>query len=251
MGVVELDRELVGELADRGALEEQPDGVLQRARHEEVLLLEPQLLAGRARVVRVEHLGQILAADLLIHRAPVLADLERVEVELLVGRGAPQPQEARGLGAVARDRDVVRDALDRVRREPADAEPPVRPGRVLGEPAEPDRVLDLEPPDLPRVAVAQPAVGALDLPAVADLLVERAELVAQAVADRRDVERRERLHEARREPAEAAVAEPRLLLVLDELVERYPELRERGARRGLQVERQEVGAELGADQELG
>ncbi len=35
--------------------------------------------------------------------------------------------------------------------------------------------------DLPGVAVAQPVVGELDLPAVVDLLVEHAELVADAV----------------------------------------------------------------------
>ena len=72
---------------------------------------------------------------------------------------------------------------------------------------------DLGPRDLPRVAVAQPLVGHLDLPAVADLLVEDAELVADAVADRRDLERRERVHVAGGEPAEAAVAEARLLLL--------------------------------------
>jgi len=39
--------------------------------------------------------------------------------------------------------------------------------------------------------------------------------------------------------------------VLDQLVERDPEVGERGARRGVQAEREQVGGELGADQELG
>ena len=106
----------------------------------------------------------------------------------------------------------------------------------LGVAAEPDGVLDLVAPDLPRVAVAQPAVGALDLPAVADVLIEDAELVAQAVADRRDVERRERVHVAGGEPAEAAVAEAGLLLVLDQRHRDQAERRHRLARGGLDVE---------------
>src|SRR6185436_15094900 len=78
---------------------------------------------------------------------------------------------------------------------------------------------DLWNGDLPRVAAPQPLVGDLDLPAVADLLIEDAELVAQAVADRRKIERRQRLEEARSEPSEAAVAEARLFFLIDQRVE--------------------------------
>ena len=133
-----------------------------------------------------------------------------------------------------------------------DAQPAVRVGGVLGAAAEADRVLDLVAADLPRVAVAQPAIGALDLPAVADVLIEDAELVAQAVADRRDVERRERVHVAGGEPAEAAVAEARLLLVLEQLVERDARASPSAARAAVvEAEREQVRAELRADQELG
>ena len=187
-------------------------------------LLEAELLAGRARVVRVEHLGQVLAADLRVDRTPVLADLERIEIELLVGDRAPQPQEVRGPRRVAGDRHVVRDALDDALGHPAGAQPSELVPEVLGVAAEPDHVLDLVASDLPRVAVAQPAIGALDLPSIADVLIEDPELVAQAVTDRGEVERGERVHVAGGEAAEATVAEARLLLVLDQLVEREPEL---------------------------
>ena len=51
------------------------------------------------------------------------------------------------------------------------------------------------------------------------MLVEDAVLVANAVADGGNVQRGERIHEAGGEPAESAVAEAGLLLLLDEDVE--------------------------------
>jgi hypothetical protein len=55
---------------------------------------------------------------------------------------------------------------------------------VLGVAAPLDQVVDVGFGDLPRVSVVQPVVGLLDLPAVMDFLVEDAEFVADAVADR-------------------------------------------------------------------
>jgi hypothetical protein len=65
---------------------------------------------------------------------------------------------------------------------------------------------------LPRIAVSQPCVGDLDLPPVVDSLVEDAVLVTDAVADGGNLQRRQRSHVARRQTAEAAVAESRLVL---------------------------------------
>ena len=107
------------------------------------------------------------------------------------------------------------------------------------------------PRDLPRVAVAQPLVGALDLPAVDDLLLEDAELVADAVAERRDLERRQRIDEARGEPAEAAVAESRLVLLRQQLIEVEAELGDRLAHLVVDAEVQQVVAEVRSHQELG
>ena len=93
----------------------------------------------------------------------------------------------------------------------------------LGPPAELHLIGDLRKGDLPGVAPTQPLVGHLHLPAVADFLVEDAELVAKAVADCRHAEGRERLQEAGREPSEPAVAEARLFFLFDQLVEVEPE----------------------------
>jgi hypothetical protein len=87
--VVQLHGVLLAEVVDGRLLEQQADAVLQRARDEEVLLLEAQPLAREARVVRVEDLGDVLAAHLLFDGARVLADLERAEIELLGRDRAP------------------------------------------------------------------------------------------------------------------------------------------------------------------
>ena len=75
---------------------------------------------------------------------------------------------------------------------------------------------DLRAHDLPGVAEAQPLVGQLHLPAVANRLIEDAELVADAVADGGNVEGRQRVHVTGGQPSEPAVAEARLLFLLQE-----------------------------------
>ena len=75
---------------------------------------------------------------------------------------------------------------------------------------------DLRPHDLPRVSEAEPLVGQLDLPAVANRLVENPELVTEAVADRRNVERRERIHVAGGQPSQPAVAQAGLFFLFEQ-----------------------------------
>jgi hypothetical protein len=83
VGVVELHRVLLVEHGEVVAspLPVDPDHVLQRARHEEVLLLEAQPLAPHELVVRVEDLGDVLGVHLLVHGAPVVPLVEGLEVE--------------------------------------------------------------------------------------------------------------------------------------------------------------------------
>ncbi len=95
------------------------DHVLQRAGHEEVLLLEAKPLAPQHLVVRVEDLGDVLRVHLLVHRAPVVALVEGLEVEGLGGLCLPQAQEVRGAVPVAEDRRVVGDPAHDALRHPA------------------------------------------------------------------------------------------------------------------------------------
>ena len=80
-------------------------------------------------------------------------------------------------------------------------------------------ISDLRAWDLPWIAVAQPLVCDFLLPAVADDLVEDAELIADTVADGRNLDRRERIHVTRRESPEPAVAQTWLFLLRKDLVE--------------------------------
>src|SRR5690606_17082129 len=72
--------------------------------------------------------------------------------------------------------------------------------------------------ELPGVALVEPVLGRLDLPAIVETLAEHAVLVADAVADCRDPQRRKRVEEARRQPAQAAIAKRRVRLVGDDRV---------------------------------
>ena len=69
-------------------------------------------------VVRVEHLASAFSEiTFSLDRAVVVADVEVAEVERLDRLAAPQPQRVARVDAIARDRDVARDALDAARRE--------------------------------------------------------------------------------------------------------------------------------------
>ena len=69
---------------------------------------------------------------------------------------------------------------------------------------------------LPRIAVLEPGVGPLDLPAIRDLLREEAALIAHTVAVGGQSQVRHAVEQARREPSEPAVAERRIDLELGE-----------------------------------
>jgi hypothetical protein len=121
----------------------------------------------------------------------------------------------------------------------------------FGTAAELDLAADLRPGDLPGVPVAQPLVRHFVLPAVADLLVEEPELVPDAVADRRDLERGERVEEAAGQPSEPTVAQARLLFLLEQHAEVQAELRHGLPCRLLDPEVREVVAQVRPGQELG
>ena len=71
------------------------------------------------------------------------------------------------------------------------------------------RIAPLRPDHLPGIALGQPGIGALHLTRGPDLLAEDAEFVADAVADRRQLQAGEGFLEAGREPPQAPVAQAR------------------------------------------
>ena len=151
-------------------------------------------------------------ADDVLDRLGVLAGAEPGEVERLpAGPGPPQPDDVHRLRC--RSRVPACGSARRGRSRPASSAGAARSGRRRsGRCGRRSRPPGGRPgaAELPRVAVERPVVGPLDLRAVAEGLLEDAEVVADAVADRGDVQRGHRVQQAGGEPAQAAVAEARL-----------------------------------------
>ena len=81
-------------------------------------------------------------------------------------------------------------------------------------------------------------------------MIENAELVANAVAERGHFDRRERIHVTRREPAQSAIAETRFFFLRKNLVEIVAEPVHRFARRVRDAEVEQIVREMRPEQEL-
>ena len=167
----------------------------------------------------IEHARDRLGLRAFLQRADVVAGVELVEQDRIDRLRAPEPQRIHPRAAPADDRGIEGHREDVLGR------PPFEPGRAVRLlhrhhlPAEADLVGRFAALELPRIAVRQPVLRQFDLPALAHFLAEHAVGIADAVAVGRDLQRRHRVHEARREPAEAAIAERRVGLEIDEIAE--------------------------------
>jgi hypothetical protein len=92
--------------------------------------------------------------------------------------------------------------------------------------------------------------GIFLLPALRDDLAEQAEIVADAVADGGNRQRRHALHEARREPPEAAIAERRVRLAFAQIGQVDAEIAERGLEHRQQAHIVQRVGEQAADQKF-
>ena len=110
---------------------------------------------------------------------------------------------------------------------------------------------DLRAHDLPWVPESEPLVRDFHLPAIPDDLIEDAEFVAKAVANRRHVERGQRVHVTSREPAEPAIAEAGLFFLLQEDGQVLVELFECLLRLVPDAQVDQAVAQMRAGQELG
>ena len=98
--------------------------------------------------------------------------------------------------------------------------------------------------------MTQPVVRPLLLPAVADPLPEDAVLVAQPVAHRRELQCRHGIEEAGGQPAEPAVAQSRVRLLVQDLDPLAAALVERLLDQGIEHEIHDVVGERAANQKL-
>jgi len=252
MGVVELDRRLVGQRMELAILVQVAmHDILQRGGGEEIFLPQPQLLPGRRGVGRIEHLRQALGLVALAQRAQMVARVEGVEQDRIDGHRRPQPQRVDAPATPAGHRRVIGHGEHALLRLPD-----IFRLRValaidhLDHAAEADLDGALAPPELPGIAMVEPCVGQLDLPAVGYFLPEQAVHIADAVAMGGDVHARHGFHEACGEPPEAAIAERGVGLQRGDDVEIDAELRQRGAQLVHQAEIRHGVAHQPADQEF-
>src|SRR5690606_36066554 len=178
------------------------EDVLQGGAHEEVLLLEAQLLALRGRIVRIQHAREILRVDLVLNGAVIVTCVERIDLERRDRTSRPQSQMVDGRAAVAWTQEVEGNRPDIVRIDPLVADAPILTARCLTMSAETNAVPDTGAAALPEVPYSQPRARHFALCAVfADDLREDPVVVANAVAGRRIAERCQRIEEAGSEPA--------------------------------------------------
>src|SRR5262249_10238015 len=178
-------------------------------------------------VVRIEDAADVLRAGAPLDRADIVALVEVVEVELLNGAGPPQAQRVHRPRPIAGDRRVEGRGQDVARVEPGVAEAPLLIGGGMDPAVELDAEAITGACDLPRIAVAQPRIGNLDLGAVDDPLVEDAVVIAEPVPIAGVPERRQRIEEARGQASEATVAESRIPLRLPKILQAIAQLGQR------------------------
>ena len=219
MRVVDVDDDLLRQLAPVRAVEllEVLEDVLEGGGGEEILLLQAEQLAFVVVVFRVEDVGDSFRQFLFLRRLHIVAVVEVAQVNALRGAGAPQAQAVDGGGVIAHQRHVVGDSLDRVVAD-------VTEHRAAVLVAHFDVTVEvhfagiLHYGHFPHVAVAQPVVRQLDLLTVHNLLAEQTVFIADGAAHRGQVEGRQRVHEARCQTAQTAVAQRGFRLFLKHLV---------------------------------
>jgi len=223
--------------------------ILQRGRDEEIFLAQPQFAARRALVIRIQELADRFGARLLGAGAEIVTGVEDVEIERIGRARRPQPQRVDVLAAPAHDRGVVGDRLHGFRRMP-DRAVAALDVDMFDAAAEMHVIDNFRPLEFPGVAEAEPFVGIFLLPAVGDDLAEQAEIVADAVADGGDRQRRHAFHEARRQPSEAAIAECCVRLAFAQIGKPDAKIVERGLEYRQQPHIVQGVGEQPADQEF-
>ena len=143
--------------------------------------------------------------------------VEVAQVNALRGAGAPQAQTVDGGGVIAHQRHVVGNSLDRVVADVTEHRAAVLVAH-FNVTVEVHLAGILHYGHFPHVAVAQPVVRQLDLLTVHNLLAEQTVFIADGAAHRGQVKGRQRVHEARCQTAQTAVAQRGFRLFLKHLV---------------------------------
>ncbi len=190
VGVVELDSRRIGQVEQVIVHVQVPtQQVLQRCRHEEVLLAQAQLLASLGTVGRVQYAGDAFGARHLGNGAQVVPCVEALQVQFLQRPCTPQAQGIDAGASPANDRRVVRHRPDGFAGRPHLALVAMRVADRFDAATKTDGVDDFGPLEFPRVAEIQPVFRLFLLPTVHHGLPEQPVLVADTVTMRGNAQR--------------------------------------------------------------
>jgi hypothetical protein len=218
MRVVHLHGQRARQLLERAFLGQmRGEDVLNARAHEEVLLLEAQLLALRRRVVRIQHAREVFGFDLVFDRGRVVAFVEVLDVERLQRARRPQAQMIDGRAAISGHELIEPHREHIVSLHPARS----RDSRhVVGRQYASAKAHDVARVGtwrLPDVVQPQPGTGGFALCAVGvDRLREDPVVVADSVSGRGVLQCGQRIEKTGRQPAKTAIAQPRVHLEGDD-----------------------------------
>ncbi len=222
---------------------------LHGGRYQQILLAQPQPLSLDVVVGGVEHLGDDLGHGVALQSLGIVAPGESGHIEAVGGLGGPQHQGIHRLAVVAGDIHLVGHGHDGLEVQVLD---PVLAAVLpaVDAAAEADfnglALVGYQPP----VAHVQPVIGELHLPAVHDLLLEDAELVADGVARHGQVQAGGGVQIAGGQTAQAAVAQTRVGLHLVQVVNVHAALLQSLGEHVLQAQIIQIVTQGGAHQEL-
>mmetsp|Transcript_19396 Transcript_19396/g.33516 ORF Transcript_19396/g.33516 Transcript_19396/m.33516 type:complete len:254 (+) Transcript_19396:2084-2845(+) len=192
--------------------------ILHGGRHEEMLLLEAQLLAFICAVIRIQHAAERLSTLLAQNSGHIVTSVERLQIEFLGRLCSPQPQVDAVASAKARDGVVISNGCHHFTGIPLE--------RLLAidllhayMTVKPDGVADNQALNLPGVAKGEPVVRLLMLEAIDDILLEHAILVPDAVTPCGQAQCGHRVEETRRQTAQTPIAQGSITLLLCQVFE--------------------------------
>ncbi len=225
MGVVQLDRSVIGKNVPIIVLLAEPvEDVLERRRDEQIFLLQPKLPAFENVVAGVQDARDVLGKGLVFAGPDVVAVVEIIQLELLRGLGREQPKRVHRVRVVSRHGRVVGHGEDVVRIDPAKTRLASLVLVRLHTSVELHGEGVFGAGDLPWIAEAQPVVRLLDLVAVATPLLEHAVFVSDPVTIPGQAQRRHRVQKACCQTSKSAVTQARVLLYLANLLQVVAEL---------------------------
>ncbi len=201
-------------------------------------------------VIGIEHLGDVFALVLALHRFDIIAAVEIVKVKFVRRRRLPKAQVIDVIGLEAGDRDVPRHRHNVFRVHPA-----VFISAVLllfrnDLAAKAHPVGDIRPVNFPGAALFQPVVRNFDLVALLDGLFENPEFIADAVSESGIFLRGERVHVARCQASQATVAEPHVRFQVLDLLQVIIHLFEHVITVFIEIEIDQRVAQKAADQKF-